>query len=52
MLEWKSPEIWELGFENTKGNPGKCGNDQYIPDCIENFLDHFIPSGPFKPSCS
>lgn len=40
MREWEKPELWELNIENTAANFGGTGNDQWIPDRIENFIEN------------
>lgn len=53
MKEWNNPEVFSLNLEATKGNPFSKGNDQLIPDCIENQLGEILGdlTGPI-PGCS
>lgn len=42
MKEWKKPELWDLSIEKTEAQLGGGGNDQRLPDCIENPIEHFF----------
>lgn len=42
MRKWNKPELWELSIEKTAANIGGTGNDQWMPDFLENPIEGII----------